>query len=155
MLSNAQPIVIPEGTLLSSSQEKDSISQLSPLRILVVEDNLNTQKILCEVLTKLGHLVKGYSSAEEALQEFEQNRFEVLLTDVNLPGMSGVDLARQVFAQEPATKIIIASGYGAIASDEFEFETVFMPKPFNIEKLKNVLTDVSSSIPYVSNAENA
>jgi signal transduction histidine kinase/two-component SAPR family response regulator len=145
MLVNVQPIVIPEEALLSPPRADVSVSHFSSLRILVVEDNENTRKILCEVLTKFGHLAKGVSSAEVALHELEVNKFDVLLTDVRLPGISGLELARRAFAEKPSTKIIIASGYGSVARDEFEFETVFLPKPFNIESLKKVLIDVSSS----------
>jgi YesN/AraC family two-component response regulator len=68
----------------------------------------------------------------------------VLLTDVNLPGMSGVELARRVFADDAFTKIIIAPGYGNFAKDEFEFKTAYLPKPFNIDSLRKVLSEVGS-----------
>ena len=155
MLANAQPIVIPEGVMLPSPHADASASRLSSLRILVVEDNQNTQRILCEVLTKLGYLAKGAGSAEAALQELETNKFDVLLTDVNLPGMSGLELVRKVFAAEPSTKLIIASGYGSIAPNEFEFETVFLPKPFNIESLKKVLIGIGSRAQRASAPTNS
>jgi signal transduction histidine kinase/two-component SAPR family response regulator len=155
MLTNVQPIVIPEKALLDPPPPEAPSSHFSSFRILVVEDNENTQKILCEVLTKLGHFAKGVASAEAALHELEANKFDVLLTDVRLPGMSGLELARRAFANDPSTKIIIASGYGSIARDEFEFETTFLPKPFNIESLKKVLIEIGSSAEFASQINSA
>jgi signal transduction histidine kinase/two-component SAPR family response regulator len=144
LLANAEPIVIPEDALLKHVQTDTDTSPLAPLHILVVEDNGNTQNILCEVLAKLGHSAKGVNSAEKALHELEISEFDILLTDINLPGMSGVELARKVFAETPLMSIVISSGYGNFSKNELEFETEFLPKPFNIESLKKVLAQVQT-----------
>jgi CheY-like chemotaxis protein len=144
MLANAEPVVIPEDAMLKPAQAGTDSSPLAALRILVVEDNGNTRNILCEVLAKLGHSAKGVSSAEKAMQELETSKFDMLLTDVNLPGMSGVELARKVFAETPLMSIIISSGYGDFSKNELEFETEFLPKPFNIKSLRKVLAQVQT-----------
>ncbi len=50
-------------------------------------------------------------TAEEALKEFEEHPFDLVITDVSLPAMSGLDLARKILSVEPNEPIIIASGY--------------------------------------------
>ena len=148
MLGNVQPIVISNEALLDAHRGPASVSLSHPLRILVVEDNQNTQKILCEVLVKLGHRAKGASSAEKALHELEAGRFDVLLTDIKLPGISGLELARKAVIAAPSMKIIISSGYGSVGVEKLEFESVFLPKPYNIEKLKDLLADIKPSASF-------
>jgi CheY-like chemotaxis protein len=108
------------------------------LRILVVEDNEDAKTMLCELLEILGHQVCGASSAEDALQLSNQD-FDLLLTDVSLPGMSGIDLARKLVSEKPNLKVIFSSGYGSIATNDLEFKAMSLPKPFDLEKLQQVL----------------
>jgi CheY-like chemotaxis protein len=111
------------------------------LRILVVEDDRDAQKILCELLTILGHSVQGVGDAEQAQVALAASEFEVLLTDVNLPGMSGVELARKAARERPGLKIIFSSGYGAIAPRDLGFHAASLPKPYSMEKLQQVLAE--------------
>jgi len=83
------------------------------LHILVVEDNLDSQVLVCELLNVLGHRANGVASGEFALSALEQDAYDVLFTDISLPGMSGIELVRKVSETNPALKIIYASGYGA------------------------------------------
>jgi CheY-like chemotaxis protein len=114
------------------------------LRILVVEDNEDAQKMVCELLMALGYRVQGVSDAEKALDALAENRFDVLFTDVSLPGMSGVDLARKAINEAPALKVIFSSGYGAVESGDLGFKSASLPKPYNLKKLQQVLTDIES-----------
>ena len=58
---------------------------------------------------------------------------------------SGLELARKAVIAAPSMKIIISSGYGSVGVEELEFDSVFLPKPYNIEKLKNLLADIKPS----------
>ncbi|MFT2543440.1 response regulator, partial [Escherichia coli] len=64
------------------------------------------------MLETLGHQARGVISAEDAQQALGEQSFDVLFTDVNLPGMSGVDLARSALERFPEMAVIFASGYG-------------------------------------------
>jgi signal transduction histidine kinase/CheY-like chemotaxis protein len=116
----------------------------APLSILVVEDNEDTRKMVCELLMMMGHRVQGDSNAEDALDALATKKFDVLFTDVTLPGMSGVELARKAIIKAPALKIIFASGYGAISSSDFGFESISLPKPYDFKRLQQVLADIAS-----------
>lgn len=107
-------------------------------RILVVEDNADALDMLCELLKILGQDVQGASSGEEAIRLLADRSFHVLLTDVGLPGMSGIDLAIQAKRKQPALKVIFASGYGAIG--ELDFEVTSLPKPYDLADLQRVLS---------------
>lgn len=143
MLANAKPIIIPEKALLDERKVNPSMEPAASLRILVVEDTKDMREVLCKQLTRLGHVAKGVASAEAAMQELNAHRFDVLLTDVNLPGMSGIDLARKARDGAPGIKVIISSGYGSFSLEELKLEAVFLPKPYNFDALIKVLADSS------------
>ncbi len=83
----------------------------SPLSILFVEDNLYLRETLAMMLEADDREVVPCANAEEASTELDKRQFDVLLTDVSLPGRSGIDLARSVLTQNPAAWIIFSSGY--------------------------------------------
>jgi signal transduction histidine kinase/CheY-like chemotaxis protein len=115
----------------------------APLRVLVVEDNPDAQVMTCELLMMLGHLPSGVATAEGALEALSAGSYDVLMTDVSLPGMSGVDLARSVIKRMPDVRIIFASGFGRITADDFEFESTSLPKPYSLQDLRKALAFVS------------
>jgi CheY-like chemotaxis protein len=88
-----------------------SMNMPSPLRILYVEDNPVVREVTAELLINDGRHIVALGTAEEALQEFAEQTFDVVITDVSLPAMSGLDLARKILNIEPKAPIIIASGY--------------------------------------------
>ena len=82
-----------------------------PLRILYVEDNPIVREVTSELLTQEQREVVALGNAEEALKQFMERSFDVVITDVSLPVMSGLDLARSILNLKPEAPIIIASGY--------------------------------------------
>jgi len=109
------------------------------LRILVVEDNADAQYLVCETLRALGHAVQACASAEDALPLLPQQRFDVLFTDVSLPGMSGVELARLALRQQPGLALLFASGYGDDFIRHLDFPAATLQKPYDIEQLQQAL----------------
>ncbi|WP_426197340.1 response regulator [Massilia sp. DWR3-1-1] len=116
------------------------------LRILVVEDNLDSQFLVCEMLSAFGHDNAGVGHAEGALELLAKGDFNVLFTDVSLPGMSGVDLARRARALYPALRVIFASGYGDALLRQIEFPYLSLQKPYEIEQLQQALADAAASV---------
>lgn len=106
-------------------------------RILVVEDNADALDMLCALLKMLGHEVHGVSSAEQATVALADQNFDTLLTDIGLPGMSGLDLAVQAKQRQADLKIIFASGYGAV--ENLGFQASSLPKPYDLTQLQNIL----------------
>ncbi|MGH9308973.1 MAG: response regulator, partial [Vicinamibacterales bacterium] len=88
---------------------------------------------LATVLKKNGFEVSAAPDAERALEIAASLRFDLLLTDVVLPGMTGPELARQLRAHAPRARVLFMSGYtGDALQDEAEFgdEQAFIQKPF-------------------------
>jgi len=114
-------------------------------RILVVEDNLDAQHLVCELLESLGHSVEGHTNGETALTALAGGEFDVLFTDVSLPGISGVELARRARVAQPALHIVFASGYGNVVTKNAGVEAFSLPKPFDLEQLEAVLALISAA----------
>ncbi|WBS01640.1 PAS domain S-box protein [Pseudoduganella sp. SL102] len=113
----------------------------SSLRVLVVEDNQDSLQMVCELVGMLGHTVSGVGDGESAWQLMESQEFDVLFTDVSLPGMSGIDLARKV-AKEKPVRIIFSTGYGKEALDHLEFAAACLRKPYDLMDLQAALDNV-------------
>jgi CheY-like chemotaxis protein len=83
----------------------------APLNILLVEDHADTAQVVFEFLTSRGHRVRLVHAVEEALRAAAGDRFEVLISDINLPDGSGLDLVRRI-EPKPAIGAIAVSGFG-------------------------------------------
>jgi CheY-like chemotaxis protein len=110
------------------------------LSIMVVEDNQDFRDLLCEMLTMLNHSARSAASAEEALPQLRDGQFDVLISDVGLPGISGVELARTMHATQPSLKIILSSGYGESVGNKIGFKIDVLSKPYSMRQLSDVLT---------------
>lgn len=115
-------------------------SHAGTLDILVVEDNLDAQYLVCEMLRALGHEAQGVAHAEDALARLGARDFDMLFTDVSLPGMSGVELAREALRTHPRLRVVFASGYGEALLRHVDFPYTSLQKPYDIEQLQAVLS---------------
>jgi CheY-like chemotaxis protein len=114
-----------------------------PLRILVVEDNVDSQYLVCEMLRAFGHHADGVGHPDDALAHLAASRYDVLFTDVSLPGMSGVELARKALADAPSMQVIFASGYGDTLLRHVEFPYLSLQKPYELDQLQAALDTVA------------
>jgi two-component system, NtrC family, response regulator HydG len=80
-------------------------------RILLVDDNLNGSTARKTVLEELGHKVAVTSSGAEALEQFSQHKFDLVVTDYRMPKMDGLELIGRLKKQSPDILIILVSGF--------------------------------------------
>jgi CheY-like chemotaxis protein len=118
------------------------------MNILLVEDSDEVSCITVEYLHELGHNVVAVPEAEKAIAELKKIHFDAVMTDVSLPGMSGIELARELVKHYPNLPVVIASGYGAL-SVEFllgdKMRTVLMlPKPYDLPALERTLAEAAA-----------
>ena len=118
-----------------------------PLQILVVEDNLDSQYLVCEMLRAFGHEADGVGHPNDALVHLARQPYDVLFTDVSLPGMSGVDLARKAVAEAPSMQVIFASGYGDTLLRHIDFPYLSLQKPYELDQLQDALDTVARQVP--------
>jgi two-component system cell cycle response regulator CpdR len=89
---------------------------------------------------------RALATAEEALDEFKSKPFDVVITDISLPVMSGLDLARNILTLKPGVPIIIASGYAFTAAVQNLGPNVrTIVKPFEAEQIDSLITDLCAA----------
>jgi CheY-like chemotaxis protein len=110
--------------------------------ILLVEDQEAIRKTIAEALVEAGYTVVQAADGNEGLEAAlgASRPFDLLLSDVNMPGISGVELARQVKSHDPQTKVLYMSGHMRKSVEETSKETgqlsfPILEKPFAISKL--------------------
>lgn len=120
---------------------------LTALRILYVEDNAHLRETIGMLLEAPGRVIVSCADAEAALAVCDTGCFDVLITDVSLPGMSGTDLARQVLARDAGCWVVLCSGY------EFRHGLATigprvrsLPKPFEIEELDALMAEITADL---------
>lgn len=146
------PLADPSGAVVGAVCAMAPAAPAAParsggLRIVVVEDNLDSQYLVCEMLRALGHEVQGVSHGEDAIPLLTCGTHDLLFTDVSLPGISGVELARKALGHDPALRVIFASGYGDALLRHVEFPYISLQKPYDLDQLQDVLQRVQSSLP--------
>jgi len=108
-------------------------------RILVVEDNPDSLYLASEILRVLGHEVDSAASGEEAQALLAARTFDILFTDISLPGISGIVLARMAHQHDPGLRIVFASGYGDSLTRALDFPATTIRKPYDLDQLQKAL----------------
>lgn len=121
----------------------------SAMKVLIVEDNADLAYMLAEYLCEVGLDARTAPDAEAALARLAGEPVDVVMTDVNLPGMSGIALATAVAERWPRTGLVISSGYGdaldlAYFPPELAPVVRLLPKPCNLAQLPQALADAAS-----------
>ena len=111
-------------------------------RILLVDDEAGIRTVLGIALTDSGYAVTTAENGEDALAKFRQLRPPIVLTDIKMPDMDGIELLQQIKAESPDTEVIMFTGHGdmelAIKSLKYD-ATDFVTKPINDEVLEIAL----------------
>lgn len=116
------------------------------LRILYVEDNQLVREVTSELLQQHEREVVARATAEEALDTFRENTFDVVITDVSLPVMSGLDLARNLLSLRPDVPIILASGYALNSVVQNLGPNVrTIVKPFEAGEIDSLISDLCTA----------
>jgi DNA-binding NtrC family response regulator len=124
-------------------------SKDEPFRILIVDDNREIRSILEEYLREEGHFAEGAADGKEALAKYAQTPFDLIVTDLNMPEMTGIELIKEIAKGENTTEFIIITGYASLDS---AIEAVkagafdYLVKPFRIEELMVVIKNAKDKI---------
>jgi DNA-binding NtrC family response regulator len=111
--------------------------------ILFVDDHEVLARLSCEILEMQGYRAVSAYNAEDALKKFDQEDFDILVTDFRMEGMNGVELARRIHEKHPAVPVIIVTGYGPVDGGKdvaacLQKEDLF---PALLEKIKTYLAE--------------
>lgn len=109
-----------------------------PPRILVMEDDFSVARGLETVLSEEGYTVDLAETGRLALEAFKRGRFDLLVADIRLPDMDGMEIIRQVKESTPHTEVIAITGYAttSLAVDAMKLGVHdFLPKPFSEKQI--------------------
>lgn len=114
-------------------------------RILVVDDNELLCGLTCEILGREGYHAVSATSARQALDAFDKEEFDLIVTDFRMPGMDGVELANAIRARNPQLPIIVMSVYEPVTSSHV---TLWLPKaylfPSLLEKIRACFSGIEA-----------
>ncbi|MGQ3095837.1 response regulator [Roseateles sp.] len=118
-----------------------------PLRALFIEDNADLREQITFLLEELGLEVEACATAEDALVTYAPGKFDLVMTDVSLPKMSGVELARAILRQQPDAWLLFSSGY-AMGDDLSTFgpNVRALLKPFEFPDLEALLDEIRAQL---------
>jgi PAS domain S-box-containing protein len=143
LLANRQQTTLAKATAYYGSGARNASSGRS---VLVVEDNAQVRTMAAEMWQSLGYKVKAVTTAEEAIQSAAKKSYDILFADFSLPGMNGVELAKNLKTQYPQLQVIFASGYGHALGGLDTLGAFVITKPFDLSKLESVVREVEKAL---------
>ena len=111
--------------------------------ILFVDDHEVLARLSCEILEMQGYRAVSAYNGEDALRKFDEEDFDILVTDFRMDGMNGIELAQRVHQKDPNIPVIIVTGYGPVDGGKdvvacLQKEDLF---PALLEKIKAFLDE--------------
>ena len=108
--------------------------------ILLAEDDKSMLTFLVQALERAGHKVTARSDGLEALEALDDSsvKYDLLLTDIVMPGMDGIELAQKATDKCPAMKVMFITGFAAVAmaqQDKIQKNARMLSKPFHLNDL--------------------
>jgi DNA-binding NtrC family response regulator len=119
------------------------------LRIMVIDDENIVGKRLKPALEKTGDIVESFEDAKKALERFNEQAFDIVVTDIRMDEIDGIEVLEHVLARSDKTKVIIITGYAtvevareALAKGAFDF----IAKPFKPNDLRVVIEKAAKQL---------
>jgi two-component system cell cycle sensor histidine kinase/response regulator CckA len=150
------PRVAPEEPLEAPARPKRRPPKTDSLTVLVVEDDEAVRRSMTRMIDSLGHRVLSAGRGEEALeicragseQADAASRVDLVVTDVVMEGMSGVELAQLLCARHPGIKVLFVSGYAEESlpsAEALPARFLFLAKPFSRDALQTKIKELFES----------
>jgi two-component system, cell cycle response regulator CpdR len=117
-------------------------------RILLAEDDDSLRTFLSTALGRAGHEVRDFGDGDSALEALGDNSFDLLLTDIVMPGMDGIELARRGAEIDPGMKIVFITGFAAVAlnpNSRAPAAAKVLSKPFHLRELVSEVEKVMAA----------
>ena len=120
-----------------------------PLRIMVIDDENIVGKRLKPALEKTGDIVETFEDGEKALARFDEAPFDIVVTDIRMEKIDGIEILEHILAKSSRTKVIIITGYATVeiardALSKGAFE--FIAKPFKPSDLRAIIERASREL---------
>jgi CheY-like chemotaxis protein len=128
-------------------------------RVLVVDDEEKVVFFLRESLEELGHdfTISAAKSADEALEKIEQQPYDLVISDLRMPGTDGLDLLREIKERSPDTRLVLMTAYGSdkVEADAQSLQVFeYITKPFHVSDLIDIARDALAVSPVIVEEES-
>ena len=130
------------GREIEEEKEEPAPEKGRKTRILVIDDEEEVSQLLSDILTSEGHEVKTSPNGDQGIEMFKNDNFDLVFTDLGMPGLSGWQVAEAVKKIKANTPVTLITGWGIQLKDsEFKKSAVdlIMPKPFKIDQIKGLV----------------
>jgi DNA-binding NtrC family response regulator len=125
------------------------MSEQQPLKIMVIDDENIVGKRLKPALEKTGDIVETFEDGEKALARFDEDLFDIVVTDIRMEKIDGIEILEHILATSGRTKVIIITGYAtleiareALSKGAFDF----IAKPFKPADLRAIIERASKKL---------
>lgn len=119
------------------------------MHVLVVDDEKNMRATLASILNREGYSVTTAASGEEAVELCVAQDYDVVLMDVRMPGIDGVEAFRRIHQRNPGVRVIMMSAYSIEEMKDAALEegvAAFLPKPLNVEHVVKLVAEVKDTM---------
>jgi len=119
------------------------------MNILLVDDDADCLDGLVTVLEPAGHQCDLFTVPEKALEAYRQKQYDVVVTDMKMPGLNGLDILKKARSINPEAKVIIATGYGDVETAIAALNNgayAFFGKPIDLNDLMETLEKIESEL---------
>lgn len=118
--------------------------------IIIAEDDMPMRAVMTRLLESAGHKVWPVADGHEAAAALKKHKCELLLTDIVMPGIDGMQLAKLAWENNPEVKVMFVSGFAQVARQDKEYpkaKASLLSKPFNLRELVNEVNRVTGTEP--------
>jgi DNA-binding NtrC family response regulator len=115
---------------------------MTPKKILVVDDQESMREMLADLIDVMGHEAKTVGGAQEALAALESRDVDLVITDLNMPMIDGLELMKRIKTRQPALPVIIITGYGTFHTEKQVLSAGaagYIPKPCTITRVQETV----------------
>ena len=124
---------------IKNKEQNIKSKDLKHLNVLVIDDEEFICEMLYDYLTEEGHSAVTASTGHEALRKFNENTFDLVITDQSMPEMNGEQLASLIKGRSPDMPVILLTGFGDIVNPDSESVNSLLAKPVNLNQLKDTI----------------
>jgi nitrogen-specific signal transduction histidine kinase/CheY-like chemotaxis protein len=135
------PCVQTDASVVRAAAKAGGLAQQKSSSILVVEDNSEVANFAEALLSELGHKVTRAASGEEALDLAREQQFDIVFSDVVMPGMGGLKLADILAREQPDLPVVLATGYSQEIAETGAGGRPVILKPYRLATLAEALSD--------------
>ncbi len=137
---------LPDPELQANPPDQTAEALEPQQKILIVDDELGVREVLTEILREFGFTVTAAENGQRALRCLEKENFGVVFTDLDIPGMSGLELSREIKNRYPQTKVLLFTGW-RVEKDDVRLRQAgvdqVLPKPIVMDQIRTALSELT------------